>query len=80
MKGENFMKKIFALALAVIMMLSMATFAVAEDKPVITIAVADKTNVEDFNTNLQTLWLEEKPALIFSSKFILPLTTTPRST
>jgi len=54
------MKKFFALALAVIMMLSMATFAVAEDKPVITIAVADKTNVEDFNTNLQTLWLEEQ--------------------
>ena len=52
------MKKILALALALVMLMGMAAFASAEDKPVITIAVADKTNVEDFNTNLQTLMIE----------------------
>jgi len=54
-----YMKKILALALALVMLMGMAAFATAEDKPVITIAVSDATNVEDFNTNLQTLMLEE---------------------
>jgi len=53
------MKKFIALALALVMMLSMAAFASAEDKPVITIAVSAATNVEDFNTNNQTLLIEE---------------------
>ena len=53
------MKKILSLVLAVVMVLATASFTVAEEKPVVTIAVADTTNVEDFNTNVMTLKLEE---------------------
>ncbi len=53
------MKKLVSLLLAALMLLSLAPMAVAEESNVITIAVADKTNVEDFNTNGQTLLIEE---------------------
>ena len=53
------MKKTVALLLALMLTISLSAIAVAEDKPVITIAVQDTTNVEDFNTNVTTLMLEE---------------------
>ena len=54
------MKKFLALLLAGMMCLSLCLIAGAEEIPVITIAVQDTPNVEDFNTNWTTLQLEEK--------------------
>ena len=53
------MKKMLSLVLSLMMLMSIGTLASAEEKPVITVAVSDAPNVEDFNTNAQTLLLEE---------------------
>lgn len=56
------MKKTFSWILALALLLTcLVVPASAETDPVVvTVAVADKTNVEDYNTNLQTLYVEEK--------------------
>ena len=54
------MKRMLALFLALMLIISLPAFALAEEKPVITVAVADKANVEDYNTNVMTLMLEEQ--------------------
>ncbi len=54
------MKKVISLFLALMMLVSMAPLAAAEEKPVLTVAMPDHQQVEDFNTNAQTLLLEEK--------------------
>ncbi len=53
-------RKLLSLILACMMCLSLCLIAGAEEIPVITIAIAEKTNVEDHNTNWTTLQLEEK--------------------
>ena len=53
------MKKIVSIFLALLLIIGLVPMGLAEEKPVITIAVQDKVNVEDYNTNLQTLQLEE---------------------
>lgn len=52
------MKKLVTLLLALAMVLTLCP-AMAEEPVVLTVAVADKTNVEDFNTNETTLYIEE---------------------
>ena len=54
------MKRMVSLILVLMLVLSLPAFAVADETPVITIAVQDKVNVEDFNTNLETLMIEEE--------------------
>lgn len=54
------MKRIVSLLLSLLMLACIVPFSAAEEVPVITIAVSDATNVEDFNTNKQTLLLEEQ--------------------
>lgn len=53
------MKKIASIFLALLLIIGLVTMSLAEEKPVITVAIQDKMNVENFNTNLQTLQLEE---------------------
>ena len=53
------MKRFAALLLALALSLSLAVSASAEDKPVLTIAIQQHGNVEDWETNEQTLLLEE---------------------
>ena len=56
------MKKTFSWILVLALLLTCLVIpASAESDPVvITVTVGDKTNVEDYNTNLQTLYVEEK--------------------
>ncbi len=55
------MKKVLSLVLALALVFSCFCFASADDEPVVlTVAVADKTNIEDYNTNQMTLYIEEK--------------------
>lgn len=55
------MKKSLAMLLAAALLLSCASFALAnEETPVLTIAVEALTNVEDYSTNTFTKYLEEK--------------------
>lgn len=53
------MKKILSLVLALMLVLSLAPAALAEEKPVVTIGLKISTNVEDYDTNTYTLLLEE---------------------
>ena len=55
------MKKFLSIMLSLALILSVFCMpSLAEEDPVVlTVAVADKTNVEDFNTNAYTLYLEE---------------------
>ena len=52
------MKKLITLLLALVMVLSLCP-AMAEEPVVLTVAIADKTNVEDYNTNEMTLYIEK---------------------
>jgi len=52
------MKKLITLLLVLAMVLSLCP-AMAEEPVVLTVAVADKTNVEDYNTNEMTLYIEK---------------------
>lgn len=55
------MKKAIAMLLAAALLLSCASFALADaETPVLTIAVEAMTNVEDYSTNAFTKYLEEK--------------------
>lgn len=56
------MKKAFSLILALALALCCFSFtASADEAPVVlTVAVSDGTNIEDFNTNEMTLYIEEK--------------------
>ena len=56
------MKKAFSLILALAMVLCCFSFtASADEAPVVlTVAIPDGTNIEDFNTNEMTLYIEEK--------------------
>ena len=54
------MKRLVSLFLVLMLAMSLPAFAMAEDVPVITIAVQQTNNVEDFNTNWTTLQLEER--------------------
>lgn len=54
------MKKFLAMLLMLVLALSCVSFASADDVPVLTVAIADKTNIEDFNTNWETLYIEEQ--------------------
>ena len=55
------MKKVLSLILALALVFSCFAIASADDEPVVlTVAVADKTNIEDYNTNQMTLYIEEK--------------------
>ena len=54
------MKKTLSLLLALVLALTCLSFASADDEPVVlTMTIADKTNVEDYNTNDLTLFVEE---------------------
>lgn len=52
------MKKLLTLLLALTMVLGLMP-AMAEEPVVLTVAIADKTNVEDYNTNDMTLYIEK---------------------
>lgn len=52
--------KLLALAMAALMLLGMVSFASAEETPVLTIFIEECATVEDFETNLCTLWFEEQ--------------------
>ena len=54
------MKKSLAMLLMLVLALSCVPLASADDVPVLTVAVPDKTNIEDYNTNQMTLCIEEK--------------------
>ena len=54
------MKKLTALLLTLVMVLSLCTFAVAEEKPVLTMWIPEDLRVEDWDTNMMTQWLEEQ--------------------
>ena len=54
------MKKLTALLLSLVMVLSLCTFAVAEEKPVLTMWIPEDLRVEDWDTNMMTQWLEEQ--------------------
>ena len=54
------MKKSLAMLLMLVLALSCVSLASADDVPVLTVAVPDKTNIEDYNTNQMTLCIEEK--------------------
>ena len=51
------MKKLLAMLLVLAMVLSLCP-AMAEEPVVLTVAISDKTNVEDYNTNEMTLYIE----------------------
>lgn len=53
------MRRILSLLLAAAMLLSLTNVALAEEPIKLTIAIPDKVNVEDYNTNEMTLQLEE---------------------
>ena len=52
------MKKLLSIVLALVLA-SGGGVAFAEGTPVLTVAIADRTNVEDYNTNQTTLFIEE---------------------
>ena len=52
--------KLLTIALAAIMLLGMASFAFAEETPVLRIFIEECATVQDFETNLCTLWFEEQ--------------------
>ena len=55
------MRRILSVLLAAAMLLTLMTAAALADDPVkLTIAIPDKVNVEDYNTNVMTLQLEEE--------------------
>jgi len=79
------MKKWTSLFLALVLMLScMSIPALAEDKPVITIWMPEDLRIENWDTNYETLWLEEKlgvdlqfilqPSADYSTKVNMALT------
>lgn len=53
------MRRILSLLLAAALLLSLTNVALAEEPIKLTIAIPDKVNVEDYNTNEMTLQLEE---------------------
>lgn len=56
------MKKAFSLILVLALILSCCCFTASADEApiVLTVAIADGTNIEDYNTNAMTLYIEEK--------------------
>lgn len=54
------MKKLTALVLCLVMVLSLMAPAMAEEKPTLTLWIQEDLRIEDYETNAMTLWLEEQ--------------------
>lgn len=71
------MKKTLALLLAVMMLLACVPAVAESAVPVFTVGIADKATVVDWNTNRQTLYIEEKLGVDLQFT-VLPLDKTER--